>query len=229
MQCIYGEGGTGKTTYACSFPDPLLIPTEVGYKDINVDHVPLVSTYLELLGVIDQLIKVEQGELPYSTIILDSADWVEPMIASDLVNEAFDTDYGKGAIETGMRFKRVIDGLRMLHEKHEVNIVIIAHAHTVTVHRPEGGEYDRWFPKLSKKACEFLIEGVDELGYVFFDTAVVTEKTGFGKERGVGHQTGERFIGYAPHGAWVAKNRFPAKNVPQRIPLSHEEYSKLLK
>ena len=226
MQTIYGEGGTGKTTYACSFPDPLLIPTEVGFRDLKVDHIPLVKTYMELLTAINGLITIE--ELPYKTVVLDSGDWVEPMIEADLQAEGFDMDYGKGASEIGLRFKRVMDGLRVLHETHDVNIIVICHAHAVTVHRPEGGEYDRWMPKLSRKSCEYLIEGCDEVGYVFFDTAVVTEKGAFGKEQGVAHQTGARCIGYAPHGAWKAKNRFRSGEVPNRIPLSYEEYKKLL-
>lgn len=227
MLCVHGAQGVGKTTFAAGFPKPAILPTETGYRDIGIDMVfPLQTSYASLLGTIMEL--YAEPELPFKTLVLDSADWIEPLIETDLDNEGFKRDFGRGQAECGQRFKRILDGLSMLCKDRGIMIVIISHSKLVKIELPSGGSFDQWQPKLSKKANEYLLESVDEIGFVHMETVVRKESGGFGSERGVGLQTGRRLLSLAPSAAYVAKNRAKAGTVvPQSVELNFESYAEL--
>jgi len=226
LTVIHGGPGVGKTTWASHWEKPLIIQTEEGSEDLDVSRTPLITSYGEVIQAVSDLIKEE--ELPFSTIVVDSADWIEPMIDRDLKSEHFDTDYGKGAIETGLRFKRVIDGLQLLRKKHRVNIVVIAHSQLRSINSPEGGSYDQWAPKLSKRANAILVEAADEILYCTQETIIRTEKGSFGNDRGVAVGTGRRVIKLKPSPAYVSKHRL-GREVPSEISMDNvEDYLTLL-
>lgn len=223
---LHGGPGTGKTTWASKWPNPLVIQTEKGSEDLDVARTPLIETYAALGQWLDQLIRADS--LDFETVVLDTADWVEPMINRDLSNERFDTDFGKGAIETEIRFKRVFDALCHIKDKHDVNVLILSHSQAREITVPEGGSYHQWAPKLSKRANAVLVEGADEILYCTFETIIRTEKGSFNRERGVGVTTGRRVIKLAHDAAYLTKNRL-GHEVPKEISMdSVEEYLTLL-
>lgn len=222
--CIHGGAGVGKTTFACGMGKALLIPTEVGYKDISCDHLPLQRTYLELMGTLMELYSTE--DLEYDTIVLDSVDWAEILVDKQMDDEGVKRDYGKGVTEMGKRFKRIVDGCIALRDHLRVNVVLIAHSQMKRIELPDGSEFDQWQPKLTRKSNEILVEAVDDIGYAFMET--VTKKVdGQFRERGVGKHTGRRMVSFVPAATHVAKNRAPqGVEVPGEFPLDPSEYSK---
>ena len=79
---IYGPSGLGKTTLAVGSKDPIVIQTEEGLgiltKNRDIPHFPLAKDYDTFYGYLKSL--VDEKELPYSSLILDSLDWLEPLI-----------------------------------------------------------------------------------------------------------------------------------------------------
>lgn len=222
--CIHGPAGVGKTTFACGLGKALLIPTEVGYKDIACDHLDLQRSYLELMGTLMELYSMT--DLEYDTLVLDSVDWAEILVDKQMDDEGVKRDYGKGVAEMGKRFKRIVDGCVALRDQLNVNVVMIAHSQMKRVELPDGSEFDQWQPKLSKKSNEILIEAVDDIGYAHMET--ITKKVdGQFRERGVGKHTGRRMVSFVPSAAHVAKNRArQGIEVPESFPLDPSEYSK---
>ena len=222
--CIHGPAGVGKTTFACGLGKALLIPTEVGYKDIACDHLELQRSYLELMGTLMELYSMT--DLEYDTLVLDSVDWAEILVDKQMDDEGVKRDYGKGVAEMGKRFKRIVDGCVALRDQLNVNVVMIAHSQMKRVELPDGSEFDQWQPKLSKKSNEILIEAVDDIGYAHMET--ITKKVdGQFRERGVGKHTGRRMVSFVPSAAHVAKNRArQGIEVPESFPLDPSEYSK---
>lgn len=222
--CIHGPAGVGKTTFACGLGRALLIPTEVGYKDIACDHLELQRSYLELMGTLMELYSMT--DLDYDTLVLDSVDWAEILVDKQMDDEGVKRDYGKGVAEMGKRFKRIVDGCVALRDQLNVNVVMIAHSQMKRVELPDGSEFDQWQPKLSKKSNEILIEAVDDIGYAHMET--ITKKVdGQFRERGVGKHTGRRMVSFVPSAAHVAKNRArQGIEVPESFPLDPSEYSK---
>ena len=46
---IYGESGLGKTTFATSAPNPIVIQTEDGLGEIDVPCFPLAESYIDVM------------------------------------------------------------------------------------------------------------------------------------------------------------------------------------
>jgi hypothetical protein len=44
IRCLsYGEPGTGKTTFACTFPKPIIVNTDDGAKAVEHKHIPIIN------------------------------------------------------------------------------------------------------------------------------------------------------------------------------------------
>lgn len=207
---VHGEHGTGKSTWASRVGKALFICTEDGTNDLDVDRLPLVKSYSDVVQQIQWIAKkLDDGEIDHEVVALDSADWLEGFIDKDLERESFDTSYGKGVAEIAMRFGRILSGLDMLVDR-GVMPIVIAHSQVREIKLAEGGSYDRWEPKLSKKANGKLLEWADEVLYASMETVVRSEDTGFGSSRGIGVVTGKRSLRCRPGAGYMAKNRCQA-------------------
>lgn len=81
---VYGRSGTGKTTFACTFPKPLLlIGAEDGTKSVaNVKGVDFVR--LENSDDLEVLTK-HAAKGHYKTVVLDSATFLQNIILKELL------------------------------------------------------------------------------------------------------------------------------------------------
>ena len=71
---LYGPEGIGKSTFASHFPSPVFIDTEGGTKRLNVARLPQPTSWAMLL---DEVAEVRKGNVPCSTLVIDTADWAE--------------------------------------------------------------------------------------------------------------------------------------------------------
>lgn len=83
---VYGRSGTGKTTFACTFPKPLLlVGAEDGTRSVHnvrgVDFVRLQETE-ELRSIAEFL---QSSESKYKTVVLDSASSLQDMVLKELL------------------------------------------------------------------------------------------------------------------------------------------------
>lgn len=212
---IHGEAGVGKTTLASRLGKAIIIPTEDGSNHLDVDRLPLCTSYSKLLESIAWVGTAKKnGEIDHDVVVLDSIDWAENFIEADLVRDAFDQSYGKGNVEIGARIGKILrylDGLLELG----MQVVVIAHSEVKSLELPEGGSYSRWQPKLSKRSNARVQEWCDSIGFCRVEVMVTKESTGF-SERGVGKATGRRVLHLNPTAGWVAKCR-TASEVPASL------------
>lgn len=148
----------------------------------------------------------EVAESEYGTVVIDSADWFEKIIEQDLEKEQFKTDYGKGQVETARRFGKLMDALDICIENGKT-VILIAHQEIRKAEDFRGAMWDQIRPKLSKRACERVMEWCDVIGHVRFEDSVRQEEGNFGQTRGIASTTGRRIVVTKAHPAYLAKSR----------------------
>lgn len=212
---VYGPGGVGKSTFAGTSPNAVFIASEAGLKFMQVRRVnPLPRTYQDTLDAIEFL----AGDKSCETIVIDSLDWLEPMLHAHICERDGEASiesygYGKGYVAAGTEW-RDLTGRLDASGKH---IVLIAHARRKSVRNTIGADYDATSIKLHETAAGIVVEWSDVVGYADIDTEI---------EEGKGRSakavtTGKRIMRMMPHPGLTAKVRAPEGiKVPSRVPLT---------
>lgn len=215
---LYGPEGIGKSTFASHFPDPVFIDTEGGTKRLNVVRLPQPTSWAMLL---DEVAEVRKGNVPCSTLVIDTADWAERLCiqavcARAKVNGIEDFGYGKGYTYVKEEFSKLLDALEeVLNAGH--NVVVLAHAAITKFEQPDAvGNYDRWGMKTSKQVAPLLQEWCDMLLFANYKTVV--EKAGSGPNAKNKASGGKRVLYTTHHACWDAKNRF---DLPEEVPFDY--------
>lgn len=162
---IYGPPGSGKTSLAANFPDPLFIidPQEEGI--LNLNHYGLVPSIAEdrvwtidrwegrdgLLGTID---KVSRSGA--KTLVIDSLTGMEKLCFQYHCRENFEDDWSKEgfyAFYVGPRQAAKTDWPNFLDICDEVRrcgitVILIAHSYVKVNDNPDGKDYPRYIPYL---------------------------------------------------------------------------------
>jgi hypothetical protein len=215
---IHGDGGVGKSTFAASAFKPIFLPFEDGLDGIEVDAFPRLSSYDEAVQAIASL---AEGEHTYGTAVIDSLDWLEPLVHAEVAKRAGKSSieeipYGKGYAEALPLWRTLLDGLNYLRETKAMAVVLIAHSEIKRFEAPDSEPFDRYQIKLHKGANAMVREWADIIGFAHHETAIKKENNGFStRSRGV--STGRRLLRVAEIPACVAKNRY---SLPDVIPLS---------
>ena len=99
---IYGVPGIGKTSLAAEFPDPIFIQTEEGAG--NLELTTFSAEPLTSFGQVDEAIELLlTGEHEFRTVVLDSLDWLEPIVwAETCRGQQVAVDRG-GGLRQGLR------------------------------------------------------------------------------------------------------------------------------
>lgn len=97
---IHGVAGVGKTTFAAQAYKPVFIQTEDGLGTLSANHFPLARTFEEVL---DALAALYTEEHDFKTVVIDSVDWLEPLIWGKACRDngwasIEDAGYGKGYV-----------------------------------------------------------------------------------------------------------------------------------
>jgi len=211
---IYGEHGLGKSTFAAGAPYPIFIPTEDGLGNLDVHAFPVAKSIDDVSEAIRSLI-TEDSE--YKTCVIDSADWLEELIATHVAEEYSEKErsFGRDSILIADEFSKVLRGLDMLLSR-GMAIVVTAHAEVKRFDDPMGESYDRYRIKLQKRNASRLQEWADIVGFASHDSMIVKDGEGFSKKnRAV--ETGHRVLRLSRTPAYDAKNRF---GLPDELPLT---------
>lgn len=214
---IHGPHGVGKSTLGASAYAPVFLPLEDGLSGLEVDAFPQLSTWSEMREALRTL---ETESHDFSTAVVDSLDWLEPMIWAEVCRrhdkpsiEAF--GYGKGYAEALPLWREFLDACDRLRAK-GMALVLIAHSEIKRFDAPDSDPFDRYQIKLHKGAAALVQEWADVIGFANFETTVKKSDTGFGSTRSRGIGTGRRLLHVAEKPAYVAKNRFA---LPDTLPL----------
>jgi len=218
---IYGPDGVGKSSFGASAPNPIFLGSEDGTNEIDVNRLPPVESWIEIIQSLSDLINDPHD---FKTLVIDSLDWIEPILNKHLCREHRVTSieyvgggYGKGYVEALNQWGAMQERLNLLRAKRNMNIILIAHSQVITFNDPNANaSYDRYEMKLYKKASSLWREYVDTVFFANFET--FAKKDG-GKMRAYGD--GARVMYSERRPAFDAKNR---SGLPFILPLSWQDY-----
>jgi hypothetical protein len=222
---LYGGAGIGKTTFASKMPNPIFILTEDGMGTIEAPQTPLCTSFDDVLGYLQDLLDEDHE---YKTVVVDSIDWLEPLIWQKACDEngwksIEQPGYGKGYVEVLKHWRQYLDLLNNLREKKSMVTLQIGHHQIKRFESPEIEPYDRFEPKLHRKACDVVMENAD---CVFF----ANYKMGTVKVQGKGGMSTKAVAGDAvvycrEKPAFLAKNRYA---LPDSLPFDWSEIRKAM-
>lgn len=223
---LYGTEGVGKSTFASCAPNPIFIGTEHGSSFLNVDRFAGLTSYKEVLSALKSL---SEDSHSYKTIVIDSLDWLEPLVWDQVLAEKGkgktsieDIGYAKGYIFALSYWREIIKELSLLRMK-GMNILLIGHSIIKTFHDPSLTEgYDRYQIKLHDKASALFKEFVDFILFANFETFLFNQGDTFKKAKGGGGK--KRILYTQRRPSFDAKSRV---NLPFEIDFSWKVFDNL--
>jgi hypothetical protein len=212
---LFGPEGIGKSTFGADAPAPLFIAAEDGTNHLDVARVA-PSSFAEVLDVLNALATEEHS---YQTVVLDTLDWVEPMVHRHVCDAHKKPDiesfgYGKGFQLATDEWRLLLNYLERVRARAGMNVVLLAHSHVKTFKNPAGDDYERYEMKLHRLAGALMKEWVDILLFANYEEFAQRDE----KKRVRGTDTGARIIHTSHRATWDAKNRH---NLPEILPLGY--------
>lgn len=160
---IYGEPGVGKSTLASQFPRPVFLNIEDGIRDLDCDHTDQIRTSREFM----QYLVAELPSTDYATIVIDTVDWLEKLLMSDVAQKAGkatidDIGFGRGYQALAKSWHDVFNGLGHLWNQGR-HILFTCHQTIDRFADPEGDGYNYYRPALHKSGSACVTEWCDEV------------------------------------------------------------------
>lgn len=227
---VYGVQGIGKNTFAATFERPILIRTEDGAGNFDVPTFPkLVETFDEMIMAFQALYDQEHN---YKTIIMDTLDWLEPIInAHQIAQRPFteknvevrhieDYGFGKGYNMAADWHRFIIGWLDSFRVNKGMDVILLSHAEIKRHDPPDSDPYDRYQIKLHKTAASIWQEWADMVLFCNYKTHTKTADVGFNKEVTRGEGNGDREIYTEERPAFNAKNHW---NLPPSIYIGKDQ------
>ena len=214
---IYGEPGVGKSTLASKFPHPVFLNLEDGIRDIECDHTDLIRSYKDFLDVVN----VELPATDYATIVVDTVDWLEKLLMTEVATKAGkqtieDIGFGRGYEALAKTWQSVFAALGFLWNQGR-HIVFTCHEKIDKFKDPEGDGYDFYRPALHRTGSQCVSEWCDEV--LFCKHQRITRKADDGKR--VLAVAGDRVIVCQNLQSIEAKNRL---GMPVELPMTIESF-----
>lgn len=210
---VLGDSGLGKTSLACTFPNPIVIRAEDGLASIPSDQRPDAFPVIQKVDdVWDQLMALIKEDHEYKTVIVDSVTALERLFVQHIIdndpknprsiNQALG-GYGAGLAAVATMHQRVRKACGMLNERKGMNVVFVAHADTETVELPDQDPYTRYSLRLGKRSVAPYVDDSDVVGFLKLQTFT----TGDG-ERKKAMSDGTRLLVCYATASNVSKNRY---------------------
>lgn len=223
----YGVQGIGKTTVAAQAPQPIMIQTEDGEGVIDVPRFPLATSYAAVLEALAALANEEHDR---ETLIVDSLDWLEPLIWSKVAADGGEANiedfgYGKGYILALDEWANFIQALNYLRRARGMTVILTAHAQVKRYDDPTNEPYDRYQIALHKGAAAKMLEWADVVLFANYRVATKATDGGFNKEKSRAVGSGERVAYTEERPAFHAKNRFA---MPPELPFKWDAIAKAI-
>jgi hypothetical protein len=210
---IYGWEGVGKSTCGNTAPAPIFIDAEDGLAQIDCARFPRAKTIDDVFTAVEEL---RTADHTFRTVVLDTADAIERMIHTLICQrygvksiEKAAGGYGKGYVEAAHEFERLLTALEILRREKGMVIIFVAHAKVEKFFDPdEGGDYDRYSPRLHKTAGALLKEWSDAVLFATRKMIIQRRDDNRSVATPVGAGGGARVLKTEAGPACVAKNRY---------------------
>ncbi len=230
---VYGENGSGKTSFAAGSPSPFFIDLEKGSLQQSVDRTTGIETFEQLLEGINWL---KTNDHKYQTVVIDTLDFAEAMIWRYVCErdggkqsiEDVGGGFQKGYLVAIDQWRRLINSLHDLRAHRKMNIIAIAHEKITTVNDPmQTMAYDRHTLKLHENkqvsANALWRETADAVLFAAFEDTVFKVNTRDKKAKASGE--GTRKLYTTRDAAYDAKNRF---GLPSHLSLDYDAFARAL-
>jgi hypothetical protein len=210
---ICGDAGTGKTSLAATFPNPVFIRSEDGVKSIPAANRPDAFDLLKNPDDLwEQLIWLGKEKHDYKTLVIDSVSRLEELftaecLAKDGKAKTLNTamgGYGAGRQYVAAQHARVRKLCGRLNEVRGMAIIFISHADIETMRLPDVDDYQRYSLRLMKDSLPPYVDDVDMVAFVRLAAALRGED---GDRKKV-VSNGEREVVCHATAASVSKNRY---------------------
>jgi hypothetical protein len=193
---VYGRNGSGKTTFACTFPKPLII---IGFEDgtqsvkqvKGVDFVPIRSS-ADLHPLADYIRSEENPTKRYKTVVLDTATSLQDLMLKEILNlQQMKVQLAWGTVSQKQyqeRSEKTKEFLRLFLNLAQwgFNVVVLAQEKNHTQKDGEGGgDSELLTPfiasSLGSSTCGWLQENCDNICQTFTREATTVEKIPVGE------------------------------------------------
>jgi hypothetical protein len=215
---VHGVEGVGKTSLACCAPKPIFLMTrgETGLETLldsgrvpETPHFPELTSWLELLGALDVLLKEEHD---FRTLAIDTLNGCERLCHEFVCERGFNGQWGRdgfSAFMTGYdvalgEWRVLLETLDRLRVQRRMSVLVLAHTRISTFRNPEGADYDRYTVDLHHKTWGLTHKWADMVIFANF-VAHVDPRKGDGKGKAKGG--GRRMLHTTRTAAYDAKNR----------------------
>ena len=222
---LYGVHGIGKSTWGTQAPNCLLLNIEDGVGDIDCAKTEHLTT---LDQINEALLWLANEKHDFEHVAIDSADWLEGLIHSEIAKKAgkdsiADIGYGAGYKQALAVWDKILFKLDWLRTDRKMGIILLAHCAIKKHQDPEQESYDRYQPALHDLASAMLQEWSDEVLFASYRVYLKKEDQGFGKTRSLAMGGTERYIRTQETAACLAKNRL--EGMPPEIEFLWSEYA----
>lgn len=227
---FYGPPGVGKSSLAADAPDPIWLDANKASARLDVRRYHfrdgedgyLMESLAECHAAVEDLIANDHS---HRTLVLDTAGDIEALLWRHVCETAptdkggsrpktiEDFGYGKGYVAAVDEWRRLLHRLDVLRLKRGMDVIVIDHSVVTPFKNPLGDDYDRYQPKIDRRAAASLISWADVVGYICFEEGGAKATT---RDRARGWSTGQRLIRLERTAAWDAKRRI---GMPETIEL----------
>ena len=210
---IYGGPKVGKSTFASEAPGAIFVQTEEGLDALDISAFPMAKSFDDVLA---QLRALATEAHEYQTVVLDSLDWLEPLIWDAVCSqhgvssiEQVGGGYGKGYTEALALWLKLLGALDYLRDNRNMTVVLIGHDEIRRMEPVDSEAYDYAALKLHRRAAAKVEEWADIIGYARVKTLIRSEEAGFGRKhkRAIAPKD-ERELYVGQHPAYVSGNRY---------------------
>ena len=195
-------------------PNPIFICGESGLVGPQFEGIPNFTpeSWKDILDFCEEL-ATTPGD--FRTLVIDTLDWVEPMLYAHVCNEGKQKNiegfgYGKGYVLAQQEARKLLVALDKVNRA-GLNILLLSHSQLRKVQNVLGDDYDHFESKLNAKVGGIFKEWADAVLFARFETFV--EKVD-NKVKAYGGST--RVVETTHSAAWDAKNRY---GLPEQMPL----------
>ncbi len=223
---IHGPQKIGKTTFAAGAFNPIVLPLEDGLSGIEVDAFNGGAPLASFQEFNDALTALYSEPHSYGTAVVDSFDWLEPLVWQEACRRNNWSDieapgYGKGYIAANAIWREVLDKLNALRLERGMAIVGIAHSTVKRFEAPDSEPFDRYELKLQRGALGLVVEWADAILFAQEEAVIKKDDLGFNKKRARGIATGRRIIHTNAQPSFIAGNRYA---LPDVLPLTWDAF-----
>jgi hypothetical protein len=217
---LHAKAGWGKTSFAAQVPGVvfLMIAEETGLWTLmdsgqladDVAHFPQPAWAKHDLEL--AIAELAAKDHAYKAVCIDSITLVEKLLHEKTCREKFNDDWSekgfngfdRGPKAAAPEWDSILQSLDRLRER-GMGVILLAHSKVNAFKNPEGPDYERWTPALSKYSWERVGNWADMVLFGNFETFAEKENKLDRKAKATGGQ--KRILLTEHHAAYDAKNR----------------------